>query len=508
MVEGDWQTPHQFYRDNARLREELGELEERARRRDMLIGDEEIAALYEARIPADIISVRHFDGWWRKQRRHTPDLLTFTRDDLLRRNVAWESDNWQPGDVALPLTYRYEPGADDDGVTVHIPVEVLARLGGDEFSWQVPALREELITALIKSLPKDLRRNFVPAPDTARIVPRRSRRVGALLNALQRERAAAPVCWCRSMRSTSTSYPRICASASPSSPPMGNVVGRGRTCRFCRRSLRNPPARRWWRRWARTSSGQRRAAGRTTCRNCRAWSRARCRALLAAIPSADTRHSWIPVRQWTFKCSPRNPEQAAATGSGLAPAAAIGSPPVRAIEKALDPRTRLLLGANPDGSLTALVEDCADAAIDALLPVSGVGRLRVRRRPRQSRSDAGATAREILGRVEKVLAVLQQVQVALPGEAARRHADAVADIEAQLEWLLPKGFVVHRCDAPGRPDLLPTAIVRRLEKLPQGLVGDRERMNRVLAVQDAYDELLKALPPSRAVAPDVVDIGR
>ena len=88
LVEGDWQTPHQFYRDNARLREELGELEERARRRDMLIGDEEIAALYEARIPADIISVRHFDGWWRKQRRHTPDLLTFTRDDLLRRNVA------------------------------------------------------------------------------------------------------------------------------------------------------------------------------------------------------------------------------------------------------------------------------------------------------------------------------------------------------------------------------------------------------------------------------------
>ena len=74
------------------------------------------------------------------------------------------------GDLSLPLSYRFEPGAADDGVTVHVPVEVLARLGGDAFAWQVPALREELVTALIKSLPKDLRRNFVPAPDTARAV--------------------------------------------------------------------------------------------------------------------------------------------------------------------------------------------------------------------------------------------------------------------------------------------------------------------------------------------------
>ncbi|WP_263993259.1 DUF3418 domain-containing protein, partial [Mycolicibacterium fallax] len=96
----------------------------------------------------------------------------FTRDDLLRTEDAGDDqpDAWQAGDLSLPLSYRFEPGAEDDGVTVHIPVEVLARLGGDEFAWQVPALREELVTALIKSLPKDLRRNFVPAPDTARAV--------------------------------------------------------------------------------------------------------------------------------------------------------------------------------------------------------------------------------------------------------------------------------------------------------------------------------------------------
>ena len=80
LVEGDWQTRHHFFRDNAALRAELEELEERARRRDLLVGDDEIYALYDNRIPAQVISARHFDGWWKKQRHKTPDLLTFTRD--------------------------------------------------------------------------------------------------------------------------------------------------------------------------------------------------------------------------------------------------------------------------------------------------------------------------------------------------------------------------------------------------------------------------------------------
>ena len=173
LVEGDWQTRHRFFGANEALIAELTEIEERARRRDLLVGDDEIYAFYDARIPADVVSARHFDAWWKKARHHTPELLTLTRDDLLRHEAADESpDAWQAGDLALPVTYRFEPGADDDGVTVHIPVEVLGRLGGQEFGWQVPALREELVIALIRTLPKELRRHFVPAPDTARAVLR------------------------------------------------------------------------------------------------------------------------------------------------------------------------------------------------------------------------------------------------------------------------------------------------------------------------------------------------
>src|SRR5262249_6532301 len=97
--------------------------------------------------------------------------LTLTRDDVLRRESSDESPVvWRSGELSLPVSYRFDPGADDDGVTVHVPVDVLSRIGGHEFSWQVPALREELVTALLRSLPKELRRSFVPVPDTARAV--------------------------------------------------------------------------------------------------------------------------------------------------------------------------------------------------------------------------------------------------------------------------------------------------------------------------------------------------
>src|SRR6202008_3400947 len=109
LVEGDWQTRPHFFRDNARLREELEEIEERARRRDLIVGDDEIYAFYDARIPADVVSARHFDGWWPKQRHHTPDRLTFTRDDLLRTEDTYTLmlDPWQTGALSPSATYWF-----------------------------------------------------------------------------------------------------------------------------------------------------------------------------------------------------------------------------------------------------------------------------------------------------------------------------------------------------------------------------------------------------------------
>jgi ATP-dependent helicase HrpA len=177
LVEGEWDIDRldkrlsQFDRDNRSLREELGQLEERSRRRDILYDDEAIFDFYHSRIPADVASTRSFETWWRAEHKTRPDLLTMTRETLAGE-VAIDEDafpaSWRQGDQTLPLSYRFEPGADDDGVTVSVPLAILAALRPGGFDWLVAGLREDLVTALIKTLPKAIRRNVVPSADWAR----------------------------------------------------------------------------------------------------------------------------------------------------------------------------------------------------------------------------------------------------------------------------------------------------------------------------------------------------
>jgi ATP-dependent helicase HrpA len=146
LVEGDWDTHHEFWRANTALLQRLSDLEERARRRDIVVDDEDLIAFYSARVPADVVSQRHFDSWWKKASRETPHLLDFT-EELLTRDSAQEVSArdfptlWRQGGLELPVTYQFEPGTAADGVTVHIPVQVLNQVADEGFDWQVPGLR-------------------------------------------------------------------------------------------------------------------------------------------------------------------------------------------------------------------------------------------------------------------------------------------------------------------------------------------------------------------------------
>ncbi|MDP9397184.1 MAG: ATP-dependent RNA helicase HrpA, partial [Actinomycetota bacterium] len=190
LVEGDWDTSHAFFAHNRALLDDVEDLEHRARRRDLVVDDRTLYDFYDARIPADVVSARHFDAWWKKAKRTHPDLLTFTPELLLQAPVELSDypDVWRQGGLRLPLSYQFEPGTDADGVTVHVPLSVLNRVDADDFPWQVPGLRHELVTALLRSLPKSLRVSFVPAPDTARaVLDRLSPHDEPLLDALERE---------------------------------------------------------------------------------------------------------------------------------------------------------------------------------------------------------------------------------------------------------------------------------------------------------------------------------
>jgi ATP-dependent helicase HrpA len=175
LVEGDWKTHHTFFSRNQARLAEVEELENRLRRRDLRVDDETLFEFYDQRIGPDVVSERHFDSWWKQARQDHPDLLDFDPEQLLSEDAA-ELDEaafpsvWHQAGFELPLTYEFSPLTPEahDGVTVTIPVLFLNQLEPKPFRWQIPGQRVELVTALIKSLPKQVRKNFVPAPDVAR----------------------------------------------------------------------------------------------------------------------------------------------------------------------------------------------------------------------------------------------------------------------------------------------------------------------------------------------------
>lgn len=172
LVEGDWRTHHKFFADNRKLLTEVEELEHRARRRDILVDDETLFDFYDQRVPEHVVSGAHFDSWWKHKRHEEPELLDFERSMLINERAGDVSkddypDSWRQGPLKFRVTYQFEPGADADGVTVHIPLQVLNQVTDEGFDWQIPGLREQVVTELIRSLPKPIRRHYVPAPNFA-----------------------------------------------------------------------------------------------------------------------------------------------------------------------------------------------------------------------------------------------------------------------------------------------------------------------------------------------------
>ncbi|MDN6241427.1 ATP-dependent RNA helicase HrpA [Corynebacterium variabile] len=173
LVEGDWHTRHRFFAHNRELLENATQLEEKARRRDIVVDDDTLYDFYDARIPSQVVSARHFDSWWKKARHDSPDLLDFTEDALISSDSQAAQarefpDTWRQGSVEYDLEYVFRPGDPADGITMRVPLPLLAGLDDTDTRWLVAGMREELCVALIRTLPKHLRTSVVPAGEFAR----------------------------------------------------------------------------------------------------------------------------------------------------------------------------------------------------------------------------------------------------------------------------------------------------------------------------------------------------
>ena len=172
LLEGDWNRHHKFIDHNEALLAEAAEVEEKVRRRGLVVDEDTLFDFYDARLPDNVTTARHFDSWWKKQRAKDKHYLDFDPNALLDDDNVDASATAFPeakrqGSVEYALRYKFEPGDPFDGVTVEVPVPLLANLDPDGFDWLVPGLRSELAAEMIRTLPKALRKTVVPAPDFA-----------------------------------------------------------------------------------------------------------------------------------------------------------------------------------------------------------------------------------------------------------------------------------------------------------------------------------------------------
>ncbi|MCY1329315.1 RNA helicase HrpA [compost metagenome] len=173
LVRGEINSRAKCLSANRQLLEKLDELEAKARRRDILADEETLFAYYDARLPADIYQTASFEKWYEREQKQQPDLLIMREEDVLARDASEVTAGLYPdrlriGELELPLTYHFEPGHPRDGVTIRVPAPLLPQLKGERLEWLVPGLLEAKCVALVRNLPKAIRKNFVPVPDFVR----------------------------------------------------------------------------------------------------------------------------------------------------------------------------------------------------------------------------------------------------------------------------------------------------------------------------------------------------
>ncbi|HEX8973801.1 ATP-dependent RNA helicase HrpA [Oryzihumus sp.] len=511
LVEGDWDTEHRFFHDNRALVERLGELEARARRRGLIVDDETLVAFYDKRIPADVVSGRHFDSWWKKTRREQPDLLTFTEDLLVTDEAgAVSADDypqvWRQGSIELPVSYQFEPGTAADGVTVHVPVDVLNQVEPDGFDWQVPGLRHDLATALLKSLPKATRRSFVPAPDhAAAALADADPDAGPITEELARALKARTGTGIDPMDWDWTRVPDHLRITFRVEDRRRSVLGEGKDLEALKAHLA-PQVR----------QTMARAASSVERKGLRQWD-------FGDLPATFERTSGERVIQGfpavvdhgesvSVEVLPTAAERDAASRLGVRRLLLLNTTaPWKRVLATLTNAQKLTLGNNPHGSVPALLEDCLACAVDSLVAERPGGTVRTPAEFEETlalvRQNVVPRVLDVVAFVEPVLLRARAVEVALSGLTSPLVGALKADLTAQLGSLIHPGCVAET----GYPRLRHVerylrAMLVRIDKAPGELARDAERLAVVERVQAEYADLLASLPPTRRTADDVRDL--
>ncbi|MGW2031589.1 MULTISPECIES: ATP-dependent RNA helicase HrpA [Streptomyces] len=520
LVEGDWRTHHKFFADNRKLLSEVEELEHRARRRDIVVDDDTLFDFYDQRVPEHVVSGAHFDSWWKRKRHEQPDFLDFEREMLIRESAeavtkADYPDTWRQGQLKFRVTYQFEPGADADGVTVHIPLQVLNQVTDEGFDWQIPGLREEVVTELIRSLPKPIRRNYVPAPNYAKAflekaVPLQEpltvtmarelkRMVGVPFEAEDFDWAKVPdhlkitfriVDERRRKLAEDKDLEALKLRLKPKARQALSQAAAATASREGGESLERKGLTDW-------------TIGTLT----RVFETRRAGQPVKAYPALVDDGDTVSVRLFDTEA-----EQAEAMWKGTRRLILRNIPvnPAKFASEKLTNAQKLALSANPHGSIQALFDDCAMAAADKLIADFGGpawDEESYRKLYDKVRAEIVDTTVRTVAQVQQVLAAWQACERRLKAVSSPALLANLTDVRKQLDALVKPGFVTW-AGIRRLPDLMRYLVAadRRLQQMPTNVQRDTTRMEKVHEMQDEYAWLLEQLPKGRPVPADVLDI--
>ncbi|WP_428445699.1 ATP-dependent RNA helicase HrpA [Photobacterium profundum] len=511
LVEGDWETKHKFYHQNRRLLREVEELEHKSRRRDILIDDDELFEFYDQRVEHTVVSGRFFDSWWKKASKEDSNLLNFEREMLFRGDASHITDLdypnfWHQGNLKLKLSYQFEPGEDSDGVTVHVPLPILNQVEPDNFDWQIPGLRHELVVSLIKSLPKPIRRNFVPAPNYADAFLSRAEAMSMpLLDALEKELK----------RITGVTILREDWKAEQVPDHLKityRVVDhKNRKLKESKDlySLKDGLKEQVQETLSQVADDDIEQEGLKT------WS-------FGALPECyQQKRGGFEVKAFPalvdnkdsvgIKLFETEEEQRMAMTQGQRRLVLLNVPsPIKYLHSNLPNKSKLGLYFNPYGRVMDLIDDCIACGVDKLIQQKG-GLIWEPEQFAQTkeyvRAELGDTVVDVAQQVEAILTTAFSINKRLKGRVDLSMAFALSDIKAQIEGLIFKGFATE-CGWQRLPDILRymKAIERRMEKLPIDPNKDRVQILKIDSVMSDYKELLNKIPKGQAVPEKVKEI--
>lgn len=501
LVNGECFIKEQFLEQNQTLVASIEALEQKARRKDFLIDEQQLVDFYSNKLPDSAVCQRSFLAWWKKAKKQESTLLNFTKAFLLNEtsnelSVKEYPDTWQQSNLTLPLSYHFSPGDVDDGISVIIPIALLNQCHNEGFDWLIPALRYDLLVALIKALPKTLRRNFVPTPNYAQAcLENMNDSQGNLVDAFAKQLLRMTGVRLPDDVWQSVELPAHLIMNFQVVNDKGKLLQQGRDLNQLKAQLQGK---------VKASIKQVAEKGIEKSKLTlwdfgslpQGYEKKVANITIKAFPALVDHQSSVAIELFEQE---EHAEQAMLNGVSRLILLNIPSP-LKYLQEKMPNKAKLGLYFNPFGSITDLLQDCIQGACvflvkkhmqDAgltLLPRAENDFDLVRDYVRAEISDCVLTAAI---KVEQVLSLRHDIAKKSKGNVALNVIQSHSDIKQQSETLVFKGFVsasgFEKLDDINR---YLKGILRRLEKLPIDPNQDRLKLIEVNKVSELYNSVL------------------